>query len=51
MPGMACRWESQHDVMLNVMVYSAVIIVQMIKTPQDSYETVCQRQVKPDNGF
>ena len=56
MPGMTHRWESQSvrtctQVIMNAMVYSAVIVVQMMKTAQDSYETVCQRQVKPDNGF
>ena len=51
MPGMTHRWESQHvrigtQVMLNAVVYSVVIVVQMMKTAQDSYETLCQRQVK-----
>ena len=37
--------------MLNVMVYSAVVVVQMMEIAQKVIETIYQRQVKPDNGL
>ena len=38
-------------VMLNMMVYSAVVVVQMKEIAQKVIETIYQRQVKPDNGL
>ena len=37
--------------MLNVMVYSAVLVVQVMEMAQKVIETIYQRQVKPDNGL
>ena len=37
--------------MLNVMVYSAVVVVQMMEIAQKVTETIYQRQVKPDDGL
>ena len=37
--------------MLNVMVYSAVALVQMMEIAQKVIETIYQRQVKPGNGL
>ena len=55
-PGMTLEGEPQHvqmgtHVMLNAMVYSAVVVVQMMETAQNAIETIYQRQVKPDNGL
>ena len=54
--GMTPEGEPQHvqmgtQVMLNVMVYSAVVVVQMMEIAQRVIETIYQRQVKPDNGL
>ena len=56
MPGMTLEGEPQHvqmgtQVMLNAMVYSAVVVVQMMEIAQKVIETIYQRQVKPDNGL
>ena len=56
MPRMTLEGEPQHvqmgtQVILNAMVYSAVVVVQLMEIAQKVIETIYQRQVKPDNGL